>query len=307
MTGFHVVLGAGAAGLATAAELHRRGHEVLVVNRSAVDPRRLPGGVRGTAADITEPGLLARLADGATALHNCTHAPYPQWPEVLPKLQDAVLTGAAATGARVVVVDTLYPYGETGGEPMTEATPNRATSRKGKLRAELTQRYLDSGVPVAIGRAADFFGPGVLVSALGGTVFPAALTGQPVLVLGDTTLPHAYTYIGDVARGLATLGEHADAAGRVWLLPTVPAVSTDEVLRLVGELTGGPLTVERMTEPTPFGPFDQTFMDEYAELFYQYTEPQIVDSSAIQRRYGLAPTPLPDALRTTTDWFRTLG
>jgi nucleoside-diphosphate-sugar epimerase len=201
------------------------------------------------------------------------------------------------------VLDTLYPYGETGGTPITENTPYRATSRTGKLRAELTKRYFDSGVPVAIGRAADFFGPGVLNAVLGGTVFPAALSGQPVLAIGRTELPHPYTYIGDVATGLAALGEHADATGRVWLLPTVPAVPTDQIFELIGAELGSELRLHRVTEPTPVGPFDETFMTEFAELFYQYTEPETVDSTAIETRFGLTPTPLPDAVRATIAWY----
>jgi nucleoside-diphosphate-sugar epimerase len=303
----HVILGAGPAGLATATALHAEGHEVLVVNRSPVDPDRLPAGVPTATGDITEPGLVGRLARGATAIYNATHAPYERQLELLPRLQQAALAGARDTGARLVVLDTLYPYGPTGGEPMTEATPHRATSRKGRLRAELTDRYLDSDVPVAIGRSADFFGPGVLNSTLGGTVFGPALAGRPVTVLGRTDLPHAYTYLGDVARGLATLGRAEGATGRVWLLPTVPAVSTDEVLRLLEVELGHPLTVAAMTELRPVGPFDATLMAEYEELFYQNQEPQIVDSSAFERAFDLTPTPLPTALRATVEWYRKLA
>ena len=39
-------------------------------------------------------------------------------------------------------------------------------------------------------------------------------------------------------------------------------------------------------------------MAEYAEMFHQHTEPQIVDSSAYEQAFGTAPTPparTPDA------------
>jgi nucleoside-diphosphate-sugar epimerase len=110
------------------------------------------------------------------------------------------------------VLDTLYPYGSTGGAVMTEDTPWRATSRKGRMRAALDENYLsahrEGRARVVLGRSADFVGPGVVNSALGGAVFPGALTGGEVLALGDIDLPHSYTYIGDVAAGLAALGEH---------------------------------------------------------------------------------------------------
>jgi nucleoside-diphosphate-sugar epimerase len=74
---------------------------------------------------------------------------------------------------------------------------------------------------VSLGRSADFFGPRVLNSALGDRVFPAAIANKPVQLLGNLDLPHSYTYIEDVARGLATLGDRPEALGQAWLLPVV--------------------------------------------------------------------------------------
>jgi hypothetical protein len=73
------------------------------------------------------------------------------------------------------------------GEHITEDAPWAATSRKGRLRAELDRRYLEAHeqgrVRVVAGRSADFYGPAVLNSTLGGAVFPAALTGEPALTV----------------------------------------------------------------------------------------------------------------------------
>ncbi|MFV5995522.1 hypothetical protein ACNPQM_24610 [Streptomyces sp. NPDC056231] len=40
-------------------------------------------------------------------------------------------------------------------------------------------------------------------------------------------------------------------------------------------------------------------MAEYAEMFNQHTEAQIVDSSAIEKAYGLTPNPLPATVDAT--------
>ncbi len=53
--------------------------------------------------------------------------------------------------------------------------------------------------------------------------------------------------------------------------------------------------------------FDETFANEYMELFYQYTEPQIVDSNAFERTFKQRATPLDEALRTTIAWYRERG
>ena len=55
-----------------------------------------------------------------------------------------------------------------------------------------------------------------------------------------------------------------------------------------------------------WGPFDEVLMREYAELFYQYLEPQIVDCQAIGDAFGLRPTPVREALRATVAWYRQL-
>jgi len=131
--------------------------------------------------------------------------------------------------------------------------------------------------------------------------------GEPMTAFGDVDLPHSYSYLPDVARGLATLGEREDALGREWLLPVVPARTTREILGLVAAAAGRPpliAAVPSLEEARALGILDPTFADEFAELFYQYTEPQVVDSGAIERAFGLRPTPLAEALPATVRWYR---
>lgn len=300
-----VVLGAGPAGTALAAELARRGHAVRLVDRSGSGPA--PDGVQRFAADVSTADGARTAVEGAAVVHHCVNVGYHLQVEVMPRIQQAVLAAVEAVGARLVVLDTLYPYGETHGAVMTEDTPWNATTRKGRMRAELDARYLaahaEGRARVVLGRSADFVGPGVLNSTLGGAVFPAALTGGEVPAFGDMDLPHSYTYIGDVAAGLATLGENPDGDGRVWHLPTAPAVTTRAILAMVEERVGRPLTLTVVSEPKAFGPFDEVFMAEYAEMFYQHTEAQIVDSSAIEKAYGLTPNPLPATIDATLAWY----
>lgn len=302
----HVVLGAGPAGSTLAGELARRGHAVRLVDRAGTGPA--PDGVSRIKGDVgTVDGARAAI-EGAAVVYHCVNVAYHLQVEVMPRIQDAVIGAVEAEGTRLVVLDTLYPYGETRGAVMTEDTPWRATSAKGEMRAALDEKYLtahrEGRARVVLGRSADFVGPNVVNSTLGGAVFPGALTGTEVYGLGDIDLPHSYTDIRNVAAGLATLGEHPDGDGRVWHLPTAPAVTTREVFRLIEEKVGRPLNVVIKPEPAAFGPFDQVFMDSYAELFYQHNEPQIMDSSAIQEAFGLKPIALSTTLDDTIAWYR---
>ncbi len=310
MNELHVIFGTGPVGITLAAELLARGKQVRLVNRSGRG--EVPQGSELVAGDASKLAVVQQLCQGATVIYNAIHAPYEQWPEILPRLQENMIEGAAAVGAKLIVIDTLYLYGETHGQPMTEATPYNATSRKGRLRAEIAWGYLQAyrvgKVRVAIGRAADFFGPHVFNSTLGQYTFPAALSGQPVLTLGNVDLPHSYSYMPDIAQGLIALGEYEEALGRDWLLPVARAVSQREIVRMIGDELGRPLQilqVPTMEQARQFGIFDEVFAREYDELFYQYAEPQIVDSSAMQQAFGLTATPLEEALRATLRWYQT--
>ncbi|MFE0204082.1 NAD-dependent epimerase/dehydratase family protein [Streptomyces sp. NPDC058985] len=301
----HTVLGSGPAGTALAGELARRGHPVRLVDRRGEGPA--VEGVERFAADVgTVEGARAAIADAAVVYH-CVNVAYHLQVEVMPRVQEAVLAAVEETGARLVVLDTLYPYGETGGAVMTEDSPWQATSRKGRMRAELDERYLAAHragrARVVLGRSADFVGPGVLNSSLGAAVFPGALTGTEVVGFGDIDLPHSYTGIADVAAGLATLGECPEGDGRVWHLPTAAAVTTREIHTMIEKRVGRPLNVVLLARPRAFGPFDERFMAEYEEMFYQHTEPQIVDSGAFERFFAVAPTPLADTLDATVTWY----
>ncbi|MGW1724143.1 NAD-dependent epimerase/dehydratase family protein [Streptomyces sp. NPDC002306] len=301
----HAVLGAGPAGTTLAGELVRRGHAVRLVDRKGEGPAL--DGVERFAADVsTAEGARAAVA-GAAVVYHCVNVAYHLQVEVMPRIQEAVLSAVEASGARLVVLDTLYPYGETGGAVMTEDSPWRATSRKGRMRAELDEKYLDAHregrARVVLGRSADFVGPGVLNSSLGAAVFPGALTGGQVMAFGDIDLPHSYTNIADVAAGLATLGAHPEGDGRVWHLPTAPAVTTREIHAMIEKRVGATLDLAILEEARPVGPFDEQFMAEYAEMFYQHTEPQIMDSTAFEEAFGVTATPLPQTVDTTVAWY----
>ncbi|WP_225823751.1 NAD-dependent epimerase/dehydratase family protein [Streptomyces naphthomycinicus] len=302
----HVVLGSGPAGFTLAGELARRGFAVRLVDRSGSGPA--PEGVSRLKGDV---GTLegARVAiKGAAVVYHCVNVAYHLQVDAMPGIQDAVLGAVEAEGARLVVLDTLYPYGETHGRVMTEDTPWNATGAKGRMRAALDEKYLAAHragrARVVLGRSADFVGPGVLNSTLGGAVFPGALTGGEVVGLGDIDLPHSYTDIRGVAAGLTALGENPEGDGRVWHLPTAPARTTREVFRMIEERIGRPLNITVKSEPRPFGPFDEVFMNSYAELFYQHTEPQVMDSTAIQDAFGVKPAPLETTLDDTIAWYR---
>ena len=303
----HVIFGTGPVGLAVMDELLTRGKRVRLVNRSG--QANVPDGVEVVKGDAANPEVTRKICRGAAVVYNCTNPPYTKWPEMFPPLQAGVLEGAASAGAKLVAIENLYMYGPTHGQTMTEATPYAATTRKGRVRAEMSEALLaahQSGqVRVAIGRASDFFGPRALLSAMGERVFYPALAGKAAQILGDADLPHTQTYVPDIGEGLVILGERDEALGQAWHLPSPETVSTRQFIEMVYEETGHPVKIQAMPKLMLKGlALFMPMMRELNEMLYEFEEPFIVDHSKFEQAFGNHATPLREAIRTTVAWYR---
>jgi len=310
MSELHVIFGTGAIGLSLFEVLQRRGRAVRLVNRSGV--AAVPAGVEVIAGDVTDPAVAVAAAAGAAVVYQVLNPPYPEWSGLFPGLQASVLAAAEAAGARLVSMENVYMYGRPDGRPLTEDHRNAAHTKKGQLRGRMADELLAAHragrVEVAIGRASDYFGPrGGAQSNLGDRVFGPALAGKTASVLGDPDQPHTYTFIPDIAEGLAVLGEHPDAAGEIWHLPNDPDTrTTRELVEIVYGLAGRPATKLRSL-PAPLlsliGLVNPA-VRELAEMRYLFAEPFVVDSSKIAERLGATATPVRQALDRTLATYR---
>lgn len=303
----HVIFGTGPVGRAVMSELLARGRRVRMVNRSG--RAELPAGVEIVAGDASDPGVTRAICQGAAVVYNCTNPPYTAWPTLFPPLQQGVLAGAIAAGAKLVAIENVYMYGPTAGRPLTEDLPYAATTRKGRTRARMAEELLEahaSGrVRVAIGRASDFFGPGVRDSAAGERVFARAVLGKPAQILGDADLPHSYAYMPDVGKGLVILGERDEALGQAWHLPSAPAITTRAFIELAFAEAGHAPRIQALPSwlVRALG-LGMPMMRELAEMLYEFEEPFIVDHQRFAQAFGDHTTPLPEAIRATIDWYR---
>jgi nucleoside-diphosphate-sugar epimerase len=304
----HVVFGAGQVGSALAVHLAGQGIAVRAVSRHR--PAALPG-VDWRAADAADAEAAADAAKGAAVIYQCLNAPYNQWPERFPPLQRGVLAAAERTGALLVSLENLYGYGPASGRPMTEDLPLAATGVKGRARAAMTAELLAAAgagrIRIAIGRASDFFGPGVTQgSTLGERVFGNALAGRRADFIGNPGQPHTYSYVPDIAAGLATLGTDARAVGGVWHLPGPPTVTTRALLDAVAGQVGHPVGIRALPKLAvrALGLASPTLRG-LAETYYQFGEPFVLDTAKYRATFGAAGTPLGDAIAATLAWYRT--
>lgn len=302
-----VVFGTGPVGLALIEHLNERGEEVRAVNRSG--SADLPDGVDLMGGDASDREFATRAARGANVVYQCLNPPYTIWPELFPPLQEAVVAAAVEAGAKLVSFENLYMYGPTGGEPITEDHPPRPVGEKGRARAEMARELLgahESGrLRVAIGRASDYFGPRGLVSHMGERVFYPALEGKNAQVFGDPDQPHTFTYLPDIAAGLATLGHREEADGRPWHLPNPETLTTRAFVRKVYEAAGTDGDVSAMPNfLVNLVALFNSSVREIKEVLYQFEEPFVVDSRAFEETFDQTATHLDLAIETTVDWFQ---
>jgi len=308
--GSHLVVGAGVIGGRVAQLLADRGERVLVVSRRGSGP----AGAECVAADAADAEVMARLAEGAAVIYNCVNPPYHRWPIDWPPIAASVLGAAERSGAVLVTLSNLYAYGPASrslgvagydeAHPMTEATPLAATGHKGRVRAQLWQDALAAHqagrVRAAEVRGSDFVGPGA-TSALGERVVQRVRRGRSVSVLGRADRPHTWSYTEDVAGMLVVAGHDPRAWGRAWHVPSNGPRSQRQVIEDFAAAAGsGPVRVRAMPSAVVSGlGLAWPLMRELRETSYQFREDFIMDSTAAQETFRLAPTPWDEVVAAT--------
>jgi nucleoside-diphosphate-sugar epimerase len=304
----HVVFGTGVVGTAVMEALVQKGpRRVRMVNRSG--RARVPHGVEVLGGDATDEAFTRKASEGASVVYFALNPPYYKWPELFPGLQSGVLEGAASAGAKLVAMENLYMYGPIGRRLITEDLPYAANTRKGRVRAMMSQELMEahtSGrVRLAIGRASDFFGPRALESAAGEQVFGRAVEGKSAQVFGDPDQPHTYTYAPDIGKGLVVLGEREEALGRAWHLPSPETVTTRQFVEMIFEEVGKPTRIQAPPKIVlrALGLFNPVIR-ETIEMRYEFEEAFVVDDTDFRRTFGDEATPLREAIRETVRWYR---
>lgn len=305
----HVIFGTGPVGQAVARELVKRGKMVKMINRSGKKPAGVPEGVSVVAGDVADVNVAKQLAQGASHVYQCTNPPYDKWPELFPALQASTLEAAAAAGAKYIVMENVYMYGDTNGQLITEDLPYNAHTRKGKVRAQMAKDVLaahQSGkVRAVLVRASDFYGPGVLDSALGDRVFGFALEGKAASVAGNLDAKHSYTYIDDIGKAMVILGERDEALGKAWHVPNAPVTTTREFINLIFAELGQPAKMSAMGKMMMrLGGLFIPPARETVEMMYEFEKDFVVDGSQFTKAFGLPATPYRDGVKQTVAWYK---
>jgi|694.fasta_scaffold155738_2 nucleoside-diphosphate-sugar epimerase len=302
-----LILGAnGRLGLAAAQAFDAAGWQVLAqVRRNAA--ACMPAGVRLVQAQLNEPDALAAQAAGAQVVVYALNPVYTRWAQEAMPMAVAGMDLAQRLGARFMLPGNVYNFGTQMPALLCEDTPQRADTRKGRIRvaieAEMARRCGAGTLRATVLRAGDFFGSGA--GSWFDLVIAKSVAQGKLAYPGPLDVPHAWAYLPDLARAFVAA---AQTHG-------LPAFAT---LHFAGyTLTGAQLLagIERAAAGlglAPPGGFRQGGMPwgvirlgglvvpmwrELAEMAYLWTVPHALAGSAPQTLLLPAATPIDLALR----------
>ncbi len=297
-----VVLGAGPVGRAIANTLAAKGAPVTVVTR---DGRAIAPGIKTARANLADVAETVAACAGADVIYFCAAPPYHEWSKAFPALQDAAIAASSKTGAVLVAVENLYGYGTAG--KLRQDMPLAATTRKGAVRAKMSKQLLAAHkagrIQFVAGRATDFFGPGVKVSALGERFWPVLLSSKTVDWVGDPDVPHSFAYLPDLAEAYIALAERPETWGRTWHLPALPPISVRDLCARVP----GPAALTKFRKTPSWvlravGVF-QPAAGELVEMRYMFDEPFEIDHSQFTKAVMNIETTWDTAISETVAWW----
>jgi nucleoside-diphosphate-sugar epimerase len=284
----------------TVRALHRRPEEAA---RTSPDARI--AWVKGDAMDAAS--VLAAAQGVDVIVHGANPPGYKNWKGLALPMLDSTIAAAKSVGARIVFPGTVYNFGAEVRPRVTETTEQKPRTRKGAIRVEMERRLRDSGCPVLIVRAGDFFGARAKTNSWfsQGIVQP----GRPLRRLmypAKPDLAHQWAYLPDLARTIALLLERDSELETFavyhfrghWFERGI------EIAETARRVAGVP---NARIWPFPWfmvyllAPFHETFR-EMVEMRYLWKERlELVDDKLVAFLGKVPHTPLDQALRETLE------
>jgi nucleoside-diphosphate-sugar epimerase len=283
-------------------------HEnIRLVSRN---PQPVPG-AETVAADVLNYQELLNAVQGSSVIYLLVGITYgkKEWRRDWPVIMRNVIAVCKETGAKLIFFDNVYMYGKVDG-PMTEESPYKPCSEKGKVRAqvaEMLQKEMKDGkIKAIIARAVDFYGPGVTDKSTASVlVFSKMQKGKNAQWLINPDLARAYSYTPDAAKALYLLANREEAYGQVWHLPTPqPALTGRQFINTAAKYMNASdqFTVLPKWLLKILGWFSP-FLKELYEMHYQDEYPFIFDSSKFQRAFNYQPVSYDQGIKETAAWF----
>ncbi|WHH50791.1 NAD-dependent epimerase/dehydratase family protein [Pseudomonas sp. Ap32] len=285
------VLGAtGQIAIELARELNRTFTEdIRLVSRN---PRKVSDSDTLIAADLLDASQAAKAVKGSSIVYFTAGLPPDTqlWETQFPVMLRNALDAARASDASFVYFDNTYMYPQDD-RLLTENTPFEPVGRKGQVRARMASMVLQEmargDIPVVIGRAPEFYGPGKTQSITNTLVLDNMKAGKtPRVPVRDDT-QRTLIWTPDASRALAALGNTSDAFGQTWHLPCDDERLTyKQLVTLASQISGKDATYKILGKLTltAVGLISKQ-VRELRELLPRYEHDNLFDSSKYKQRF----------------------
>ncbi|WP_050614977.1 NAD-dependent epimerase/dehydratase family protein [Bacillus testis] len=286
------VLGAsGSMGVAIVKELHKRGIATVAAARNEDQLTTLFSNldVETKSCDAFLLNELQDCAQGCTHLFMALNIPYGNWRTGLPILFSNIIETARKENLSLILVDNIYCYGEQKEALLTEETPMRPSTKKGKIRVDMINRLHEAEVPYLIAHFPDFYGPHAYNTVLHLTLEKIAKNKRAQYV-GDPALAREFIYTPDGAEALVHLALSPKCYNQHWNIPGAGTITGHDIIEIARKSFSYERSVATINRRmlSLAGLFSSQ-LREVKELFYLYEKPHILSGSKYEREIGPLP------------------
>jgi nucleoside-diphosphate-sugar epimerase len=277
-----------------AVELVRELHQSYTTELRLVsrNPKKIHESDAVVPANLLDPAQTAQAVRGSSIVYFTAGLPPDTtlWESQFPIMLRNALDASRAVGAKFVYFDNTYMYPQDG-RVLTEDVTFAPVGPKGKVRAAMADMVLEEmargEIPVLIGRAPEFYGPGKTQSITNTLILDSIRAGKmPRVPVRDDTF-RTLIWTPDASRALAALGNAPDAYGQTWHLPCDDSRLTyQQFVVLASEVWSHDISYKVLSRwlLTVAGLASKQ-VRELRELLPRYGEDNLFDSSKFKKRF----------------------
>lgn len=267
--------------------------KVRLVSRN---PKKINEGDELLSANLFNENETSEAIEGSDVVYLTVGLNYDikVWREKWPLLMKNVIEACKKNNSKLVFFDNVYSYGRVDGW-MTEETPAKPESEKGKVRVELNRMIMNEveqgNLKAIIAKAPDFYGPNTPLSFVNVMVFDNFKKGKKAQWFLDVNKKHSLIYTPDAGKATAILGNTESAYNQVWHLPTSKNVLTGkEFIELAAKAMGAKpeFMIVNKFMVRLLGLFIKAIKESY-EMLYQNEFDYLFDSTKFEKAFNYQP------------------
>ena len=258
--------------------------------------------------DAMKPAEVAAAAVGADVIVHAANPPqYRGWARRVPAMLESAIAAARASGARLMVPVSIYPFDPARTPVISETTPPAPVSGKGRIRAETEARLRQAtseGVKVLLVRSGDYFGPPPVNGWLSAAMVKPGKPVRGVTYPARHDVGHTWAYLPDLAETTVRLLEQESRLQPFEVFNfaghglTRGIEMAQAIARVAGD-SGMPIRRFPWLAVQAIAPFSETLRG-LVEMRYLWRRPLTLDNSKLIAFLGAEPhTPLDEAVRET--------